>query len=105
MAATDFEGFEVGNTVAIDGIPWEIIGVFQSDGLANSELWTDLTTLMSGLNRTSFSSLRTKFPTPGSVRSYDSNYPQVRASKSMSILKMNFSRLIRVRHSLNSWRM
>ncbi|MCM2257620.1 MAG: ABC transporter permease [Vicinamibacteria bacterium] len=49
----DRYGFEVGSKVSIQNKPWEVVGVFASDGSGfESEIWGDLETMAEPLRRT-----------------------------------------------------
>ena len=57
-ASAAFAEFNIGDTVALSNQQWRIVGIFQSTGLANSELWADRETLMNAFGNKHYSSLR-----------------------------------------------
>jgi len=51
-AAAEFEGLTVGNSVAVRGDGWKVVGIFESGGnVHESEIWTDTEAIMSAANR------------------------------------------------------
>ena len=51
-AAAEFEGLTVGNSVAVRGDGWKVVGIFESGGnVHESEIWTDAEAIMSAANR------------------------------------------------------
>jgi len=52
LAQANFGNMQVGATVPINGSPWRIVGVFESNGtVAESEVWGDLAALQSAYRR------------------------------------------------------
>jgi len=50
-AAGQFAGLEVGNTMEFGTERWEVVGVFETGGAADSELWADAAVLQSAYRR------------------------------------------------------
>ncbi len=67
FASQAFEDLTIGSSVPINGVEWQIVGLFEASGAAASELRGDLTTLMEGSNATSYSSIRVNLPGPTSL--------------------------------------
>jgi putative ABC transport system permease protein len=68
-AAAGFRGLEVGSTVRLGSLDWEVVGLFEDGGsVAESELWTDVHVLQGAYRRgNSYQSLRLKLPRPASL--------------------------------------
>lgn len=50
-AASQFEGLEVGGTLAFGTERWEVVGLFRTGGAGDSELWTDASVLLGAYRR------------------------------------------------------
>jgi putative ABC transport system permease protein len=50
-AAGQFEGLEVGRTLAFGTERWDVVGLFRSGGAGDSELWTDAAVLLDAYQR------------------------------------------------------
>jgi len=63
-----FAKMGLGEAIYFSGQPWTIVGVFDGSGSAfDSEVWTDVETLMQAHRRTSYSSLLVRLQTPEQV--------------------------------------
>jgi putative ABC transport system permease protein len=71
-AQDQFAGLAVGDTLRIADSPWEVVGVFASNGGAvESELWTDLANLQSAFNLgNAVQSMRLKLEDPGMFEAF-----------------------------------
>jgi len=81
--STQFEGFEIGNVVRLNGQDWTIVGTFDAGGSAfESELWTDATLLQSVYNRgSSVQTMRVKLTSPQAVtelQAYNDGDPRLK---------------------------
>jgi putative ABC transport system permease protein len=81
--STQFEGFEIGNIVRLNGQDWTIVGTFDAGGSAfESELWTDVTLLQNIYNRgSSVQTMRAKLTSPEAVnqlQAYNDGDPRLK---------------------------
>lgn len=67
---SQFEGFDLGNSVKLGTTEWKIVGVFDAGGSAfESELWADVALLQSVYNRGStVQTVRVKLVDPGALK-------------------------------------
>lgn len=67
--ASQFDGFEVGQTVRLNGQDWKVVGMFDAGGSAfESELWADVTLLQNVYNRgSSVQTMRVKLTSPAAL--------------------------------------
>jgi putative ABC transport system permease protein len=65
----EFEGFEVGQTVAFGTSRWTVVGVFEADGsVFESEIWADLPVVQSLFNRNNyFQTVRARLTGPAAL--------------------------------------
>ena len=64
-AASQFEGLEVGDTVAFRDSDWTVVGHFEADGSAfESELWADAEVVQSAYRRNGFQSVSARLENP-----------------------------------------
>jgi putative ABC transport system permease protein len=67
-----FKGLDVGQPIDVAGDKWTIVGVFASDNAHDSELLTDMTTLMSAYNRNWINSVTVMLRAPGEFETFKS---------------------------------
>lgn len=67
--AKEYVGFEVGSSIKLGQVTWDIVGIFSSGGgVFDSELWTDARLMQSQFRRgNSFQIIRAKLASPGDV--------------------------------------
>lgn len=80
-------GFEVGSKVSIQNKPWEVVGVFASEGSGfESEIWGDLETMAEPLRRTGgYQAIVVRLADPSTFEAFKTaweNDPQVQVSVS-----------------------
>lgn len=68
-AARSFDGLDVGNSLRIGMIDWDVVGIFSGGGgSAESEIWTDSAVLQPAYNRTDgFQSVYAKLQSPEDI--------------------------------------
>lgn len=81
--STQFEGFEVGETVRFNSQDWKVVGKFDAGGSAfESELWTDITLLQNAYNRgSSVQTMRVKLTSPAALselQAYNDGDPRLK---------------------------
>ena len=66
----EFQGFEIGQTVAFATSRWTVVGIFEADGsVFESEIWADLPVVQSLFNRNNiFQTVRARLQKSGSAR-------------------------------------
>lgn len=70
-AAGLFAGLDVGNTVTWGQNSWQVVGIFETGGAADSEIWADSRTVQDAYRRgNSFSTLRVKLESPDSFNEF-----------------------------------
>jgi len=81
--AREFDGFDLGSTVAFGTTRWTVVGIFDADGsVFESEIWADLPVVQSLFNRNNFfQTVRARLTTPASIeelKSYNDNDPRMK---------------------------
>src|SRR5215813_97144 len=81
--AREFNGFDLGSTVAFGTTRWAVVGIFEADGsVFESEIWADLPVVQSLFNRNNFfQTVRARLTTPASIhelKSYNDNDPRMK---------------------------
>jgi putative ABC transport system permease protein len=81
--AREFDGFDIGSTVAFGTTRWIVVGVFEADGsVFESEIWADLPVVQSLFNRNNvFQTVRVRLAAPASLddlKSYNDNDPRMK---------------------------
>ena len=68
-AHSEFAGIDIGNTLAVRGTEWTVVGIFEADGSAfESELWMDLAVAQSAFRRgESVTSMRVRVDAPARI--------------------------------------
>jgi putative ABC transport system permease protein len=79
----EFQGFELGRTVAFGTSRWKIVGVFEARGsVFESEIWADLPVVQSLFNRNNvFQTVRARLESPAALevlKSYVENDPRLK---------------------------
>jgi putative ABC transport system permease protein len=79
----EFEGFDIGNTVAFGTTRWTVVGVFEADGsVFESEIWADLPVVQSLFKRTNyFQTVRARLTGPealNTLKNYSDNDPRLK---------------------------
>lgn len=71
-ASREFSGLELGDAIDVAGQPWEVVGIFESDGgLEESEIWADARLLQSVYRRgDSFQSVYAKLESPATFTEF-----------------------------------
>ena len=82
-AAREFAGLNVGNTIKLGKAEWNVVGLFTAGGgMAESELWTDTTTLQEAYQRgDSYQSVYVKLASAGKFQEFKdalTSNPQVK---------------------------
>ena len=81
--AREFDGFELGDTVAFGTTRWTVVGIFEADGsVFESEIWADLPVVQSLFNRNNFfQTVRVRLTTPATLdelKGYNDNDPRMK---------------------------
>ncbi len=79
----EFEGFELGSTVAFGTTRWTVVGVFDADGsVFESEIWADLPVVQSLFNRNNIvQTVRARLTSPAALselKAYSDNDPRLK---------------------------
>ena len=79
----EFDGFDLGSTVAFGTTRWTVVGVFESGGsVFESEIWADLPVVQSLFNRNNiFQTVRVRLTSPAAVnelKAYSDNDPRLK---------------------------
>lgn len=79
----EFDGFDVGSTVAFGTTRWTVVGVFEAGGsVFESEIWADLPVVQSLFNRNNiFQTIRVRLTGPAALselKSYSDNDPRLK---------------------------
>jgi len=79
----EFEGFDVGSTVAFGTTRWTVVGIFEAAGsVFESEIWADLPVLQSLFNRNNvFQTVRVRLTSPAALselKAYSDNDPRLK---------------------------
>jgi putative ABC transport system permease protein len=79
----EFQGFELGQTVAFGTSRWKVVGVFEAGGsVFESEIWADLPVVQSLFNRNNvFQTIRVRLENPaalGGLKNYVENDPRLK---------------------------
>jgi putative ABC transport system permease protein len=79
----EFEGFELGRTVAFGASRWTVVGLFEAGGTVfESEIWADLPVVQSLFNRPNFvQTVRARLESPASLaalKAYNDNDPRLK---------------------------
>jgi putative ABC transport system permease protein len=80
---SEFDGFDLGQTVTFNNTRWTVVGIFSADGsVFESEIWADLPVLQSLFKRTgAFQVVRARLTSPASIdalRSYNDSDPRLK---------------------------
>jgi len=80
---SEFEGFDLGQTVTLNNTRWTVVGIFSAEaGVFESEIWADLPVLQSLFKRTgAFQVVRARLTMPASIdalRSYSDSDPRLK---------------------------
>jgi putative ABC transport system permease protein len=81
--AREFDGFDIGRTVAFGATRWTIVGMFEADGsVFESEIWGDLPVVQSLFNRNNyFQTIRVRLDAPAALdalKRYSDNDPRLK---------------------------
>ena len=81
--AREFDGFDIGNTVAFGTTRWTVVGIFEADGsVFESEIWADLPVVQSLFNRNNFfQTVRVRLAGPATLdelKGYNDNDPRMK---------------------------
>jgi putative ABC transport system permease protein len=79
----EFEGFDLGSTIAFGTTRWTVVGVFDAGGsVFESEIWADLPVVQSLFNRNNvFQTIRARLVNPAAIselKSYSDNDPRLK---------------------------
>jgi putative ABC transport system permease protein len=79
----EFEGLELGNTLAFGTTRWKVVGIFEAGGsVFESEIWADLPVVQSLFNRNNFfQTIRVGLTSPaaiGELQSFSNNDPRLK---------------------------
>lgn len=70
-ASREFAGLELGGSLSVAGQPWEVVGVFRTGGLEDSEIWGDARLLQAVYRRGDrFQSVYAKLESPASFATF-----------------------------------
>ena len=80
---SEFEGFDLGQTVTFNSTRWTVVGIFAADGsVFESEIWADLPVLQSLFKRAgAFQTVRARLTSPAALealRAYSDNDPRLK---------------------------
>ena len=80
---SEFEGFDLGQTVTFNNTRWTVVGIFSAEaGVFELEIWADLPVLQSLFKRpATFQSVRARLTSPASIealRAYCENDPRLK---------------------------
>jgi putative ABC transport system permease protein len=81
--AREFDGFDIGGTVAFGTTRWTVVGIFEADGsVFESEIWGDLPVVQSLFNRNNFfQTVRVRLTGPATLddlKGYNDNDPRMK---------------------------
>jgi putative ABC transport system permease protein len=81
--AREFDGFNLGSTVAFGTTRWAVVGIFEADGsVFESEIWADLPVVQSLFNRNNFfQTVRVRLTGPAALdelKGYNDNDPRMK---------------------------
>ncbi|HMA72882.1 MAG TPA: ABC transporter permease, partial [Xanthobacteraceae bacterium] len=81
--AREFDGFDIGSTVAFGTTRWTVVGTFEADGsVFESEIWADLPVVQSLFNRNNiFQTVRVRLAEPATLdelKGYNDNDPRMK---------------------------
>ena len=79
----EFEGLDLGSTVAFGATRWKVVGIFEAGGgVFESEIWADLNVVQSLFNRNNIvQTLRARLTSPaalGELKSFSDNDPRLK---------------------------
>jgi len=79
----EFDGFDLGSTVAFGTTRWTVVGIFDADGsVFESEIWADLPVVQSLFNRNNiFQTVRVRLACPATIdelKGYNDNDPRMK---------------------------
>src|SRR6266436_1533719 len=79
----EFDGFDLGSTVAFGTTRWTVVGIFEADGsVFESEIWADLPVVQSLFNRNNIvQTVRARLEAPAALdalKSYSDNEPRLK---------------------------
>lgn len=80
---SEFEGFDLGQTVTFNNTRWTVVGIFSADGgVFESEIWADLPVLQSLFKRAgALQTVRARLTSPAAIealRAYSDNDPRLK---------------------------
>jgi putative ABC transport system permease protein len=80
---SEFDGFDLGQTITFNSTRWTVVGIFAADGsVFESEIWADLPVLQSLFKRTgAFQTVRARLTSPAAIealRAYSDNDPRLK---------------------------
>jgi putative ABC transport system permease protein len=76
----EFDGFDLGGTVAFGTTRWTVVGIFEADGsVFESEIWADLPVVQSLFNRNNVvQTVRVRLATIEELKGYNDNDPRMK---------------------------
>jgi len=79
----EFDGFDLGSTVAFGTTRWTVVGIFEADGsVFESEIWADLPVVQSLFNRNNIvQTVRARLSSPAAIdelKGYNDNDPRMK---------------------------
>ncbi|MDX1632112.1 MAG: ABC transporter permease, partial [Thermoanaerobaculia bacterium] len=71
-AAREFQGLEIGNTLELGRLRWEVVGIFEADGgLEESEVWGDAAVIQPAYRRgNSYQIVQARLASPGTFQEF-----------------------------------
>jgi putative ABC transport system permease protein len=79
---SEFEGFDLGQSVTFNSNRFTVVGIFAADGgVFESEIWADLAVLQSLFNRPVFQTVRARLTSPaalGALKAYSDGDPRLK---------------------------
>jgi putative ABC transport system permease protein len=80
---SEFQGFDLGQTVTFGTSQWTVVGIFSADGsVFESEIWADLPVMQSLFKRTgAFQTVRARLTSPAAIealKAYSDNDPRLK---------------------------
>lgn len=70
LAASRFQGLELGDKPLVGGRTWTVVGIFSSSGAHDSTMLTDAETLMGAFSRNEYQSITVQLESPASLQAY-----------------------------------
>jgi putative ABC transport system permease protein len=70
-ASRNYKHLDVGDTVTLRGVPWQVVGVFEDrGGMDENELISDADTVLAAFNRTTYQSMGVQLTSPEAFRQF-----------------------------------